>query len=115
MTNSDKKSYPSEVEIKEFWEWCGGLEYSRLCGKTYELVMPDGGIVNCRVESVDLNNLLQYAVPKLIAEGWSIVVSRDKGYKTWDTELNHSIKQSILKRLPELKDSLFWAIWEVIK
>ena len=103
MTNSDKKSYPSEVEIKEFWEWCGGLEYSRLCGKTYELVMPDGGIVNCRVESVDLNSLFRYAVPKLDehsapATEYVMGVFCDAVYRHQDPAL-----------------ALFWAIWEVIK
>ncbi len=39
---------PTQEQIRELWEWCGGLEYSRLGDTTYEVYFPDGGVVKCR-------------------------------------------------------------------
>ncbi len=61
---------PTEVEIKEFWEWCGfkGNASYGLNQATY----PDGG--SSEWPDIDLNNLCTYAVPKV----WEIVIENQQ-------------------------------------
>ena len=114
MPNSEKKSQPSESEIKEIWEWCG-LTTKSDNELTY-WYRPDGSLIgygyNNWCPEPDLNNLFRYAVPvfikKIMAEQ---ECSSDVAYailfKKWLQKLELDI--------PNHEGTLFWAIWEVIK
>ena len=59
------KATPTQEQIKEFWEWCGGIPEKTVGGEIF-LTMFDGKLlVVTRNDTVDLNNLLKYVVPKL--------------------------------------------------
>jgi len=86
---------PTNEQKREFWEWCGteGINY-------YE-------------GDTALGFLFKYAVPKLLGEGWDIMISHNQEFKTWDVELSHPTKQAILEQETTLVTTLFWAIWKV--
>jgi len=69
MPNLEKKSSPSESEIKEFWEWSGfKLIHEPLTPiHRAKLQYPDGTKKQWNGwPSIDLNNLFKYPVPKAI-------------------------------------------------
>lgn len=111
MQNLEKKSYPSDNQIREFWEWCG-FHFQKLeelkpqyrHEGNLRWVFSSGEIGG--LPPIDLNNLFKYAVPKLRqvnlvylgqqfhAEVWKgISYGKEAGFD------------------PTL--ALFWAIWEV--
>jgi len=120
---------PTQEQIKEFWEWCGlhkhifenvdytaELPYWRcgLCGKRFWTEAYNGkdDLPNPLDMDIDLNNLFQYAVPKLGNEfdfvqlqpkpdGWLCII-RGLGFQY----------RAFYYDDPAL--ALFWAIWEVI-
>ena len=113
---------PTDEQIKKFWEWCGfkiqkryeDLPRGRVTLLDY--VSPIGEILG-DYPPIDLNNLFEYAGPKLLDEGWDIMISCNQEFKTWDVELSHPTKQAILEQETILVNALFWAIyslWEVI-
>lgn len=105
---------PTLGEIIKVLTWCGFKRNPHNYeGESEYWFAPDGNTLRY-LPTIDLNNLFQYAVPKLLEEGWEITISYDQKYKTWDVELNHPEKHSILKQEPALQESLFWAIWEAI-
>lgn len=114
---------PSEKEIREFWEWCGGQWWSIHPLEDYkggecewfrgEVLLPDAKgdmphFVMCdnkaRPRNVDLNNLFKYAVPKL--RSWDCIID-------WAIEMVHAYADGRTLKDPAL--ALFWAIWKVIK
>ena len=67
MRDSEKKSYPSKSEIKEFWEWCGFSLYEDTEGEWkscfYWHNPPDTEEWGATwLPPIDLNNLFKYAV-----------------------------------------------------
>ena len=121
MSNSDKKSYLSDVEIKEFWEWCGfTFKHEEIVDASACKVFITTAYFNdieTQIPDLDLNNLFKYAVPKLRDNyqyelvGWNegqhkaIINKLQKGWaETYTTAIDKD---------PDL--ALFWAIWEVLK
>ena len=100
---------PTNEQVREFWEWCGVRPE-----KVYEQLSFRGGSYYLKYPELDLNNLFKYAGPKLLDEGWDIMISYNQEFKTWDVELSHPTKQAILEQKTTLVTALFWAIWEVI-
>ncbi|KKK70402.1 hypothetical protein LCGC14_2924340 [marine sediment metagenome] len=119
---------PTEAQAKEFWEWCG-LKFKKqgIMGINYYNT-PNGGFVS--EPPIDLNNLFEYAVPKLWNFGLlecifhrEIAMFDDSGkfreqekvYYRWHLLLESQILNPIdgYGETPAL--ALFWAIWEVIK
>lgn len=66
-----EKNEPTEAQIKKFWEWCG-LKQARKYDAWYDPNLPEGepcGVFSkTDISTIDLNNLFEYAVPKLIQE-----------------------------------------------
>ena len=119
---------PTKEQQEIVWEGCGFVavkhkdcyapqtEYGKahpeeICCYTY----PDGTKGNNSFPELDLNNLFKYAVPKIIAKGHRILISYDIDVEMWKVEILHPIKRTVLRQLPKLENSLFWAIWEVMK
>ena len=105
---------PTDEQIKEFWEWCG-LEYRQeprtVCGyPSQEYRWCFGSRKLERYPVLDLNNLFEYAVPKLHA--WTIGSCPD-GDVCAVAVLSEGIRGECCTKTPAL--ALFWAIWEVIK
>lgn len=103
---------PSQEQIKEFWEWCGLHYYPECecingkgcCWGESEETYGKNGHWHFVFPYVDLNNLFEWAVPK-IANG--------KGRDVLDILLCdwvHSIKYNLND--PAL--ALFWAIYKVM-
>ncbi len=117
MLNSDNKSFPSESEIKEFWEWCGlniDHTYIETTGLRMTVCSKCGKGISfkdtlCKSPKLDLNNLFKYAMPKLHSikleydyfgqpQCKVVVAGKEKKYGSgYDPAL-----------------ALFWAIWGVI-
>ena len=119
---------PTEDQVKKFWEWCGFAQlpvyrgsYSWRCGERVGKWMPPSE--NCEdlsialLPRIDLNNLFEYAVPKLTERGIN-----------FNLRFRHDVEHRFLVRLydapysclsvAEDKDpalALFWAIWEAIE
>jgi hypothetical protein len=82
---------PTQEQIKEFWEWCLGDRVMiaknfggdlAIYSKTEDATQPEGyrlAFIDYGKESIDLNNLFKYAVPKipktygvfLLLENWA--------------------------------------------
>ena len=108
---------PTEAQIKEFWEWCGFKETSKV--RYYDKdktpykawLNPDSDEDNWAYSfpPIDLNNLFEYAVPKLkyfMLSGFPL----DETYKVVAMTETSTKRRS--DNDPAL--SLFWAIWKVI-
>ena len=91
---------PTKEQIKVFWEWCGLNEQPS--GSWYT---DSGEYVYMQIMPIDLNNLFQYAVPKVIEKSMSQGVSELLAYQTlfalW-----------LQKGYDAL--ALFWAIYAVL-
>lgn len=99
---------PTKEQVKELWERCGGV----LVGANYNdgcpahFVMLDGKWI-MPPETIDLNNLFKYAVPKL----WKKLNRDGEAYKF------DRIWKAIIRALldgEDISDAVFWVIWEVI-
>lgn len=100
---------PTEEQIKELWEWCGFIPFKNRpkSGLPYSWdgwELPDSIFEVSKLPSIDLNNLFEYAVPRMeeiplgkqrcILLGWMSEVVTNKV----DPAL-----------------ALFWAIFNVLK
>ena len=123
MPNLEKKSLPSDKEMREFWEWCGFKRANKRAfhyewGKRVAdwLYPADPPYTKRDLPELDLNNLFKYAVPKL-SDAWALRITKYVGSPLFHIELTYcTLKYDEIKR--EDKDpalALFWAIWEVIK
>uniref|UniRef100_A0A6H2A6X4 Phage ABA sandwich domain-containing protein n=1 Tax=viral metagenome TaxID=1070528 RepID=A0A6H2A6X4_9ZZZZ len=113
MENSEKKSQPSEAEIREFWGKLGGKyeEYSHTDGCPSHFVMPDKSWI-MPPAYIDLDILVKYAVPKL--DKYRVSLSTVFNSKLWIAEIYNADNEGICKdKDPVL--ALFWAIYEIIK
>lgn len=101
---------PTEAQRRRFWEWCGfTLGKSKNKDSVFygwtTYIYPDNPIPVVNVPTLDLNNLWQYAVPKLDSK-----LVKPKLLTKWILEVienNLDEKQSA--------QALFEAICEVIK
>ena len=96
---------PTKEQIKKFWEKCG-LHYT----VPYWLDKNDalafyGEVYSELLRNLDLNNLFKYAVPLVLAK-----IGRDNLLKLVSDALCGAIRLKV-----KFEDTLFWAIWEVIK
>ena len=85
---------PTEVQIKELWEWCG-FEQNTTYGEGQFYNYPDGG--SSRLPELDLNDLFKYAMVQL------------------DQAQYYKALKSIFVKQDDPALALFWAIWQVIK
>ena len=96
----------TEKERQEFWEWCGWKWLSSLqCWEspdTTQVRLNKKGIYKM---PIDLNSLFSYAVPKVLDK-----IGREKLIKLVLDALCKAIELKV-----KLEDTLFWAIYEVIK
>ena len=115
---------PTKAQEIEFWEWCGFkrrpdqdfvIEYATHEYATHEVWEWPNGLVIDTLPRTDLNNLFQYAVPRLNQKyeevQWLLVHSEGYG---WEASIYAG------QWLGEAKDddpalALFWAIYKVIK
>ena len=112
---------PTEVQIKEFWEWCG-FKLGKNRDKesvfygftTYTYPGTLTPITN--KPKLDLNNLFKYAVPKLTDKfGGILFVLPQSDIKSWECKiLNASGNEATFGHAENPALALFWAIWEVI-
>ena len=122
MPNLEKKSQPSESEIKEFWERCGfklgGIpdfpndKYTT----TVYWIDPDGQPTDIPFQPIDLSSLFKYAVPKLRYPDIDIDLSFTDGrcmitIQEFDKIPILPISQ-VIDKDPAL--ALFWAIQKLI-
>ena len=89
---------PTEEQIKKLWEWCGIKTKVRVGDKanTHKATI---------CFPIDLNNLFEYAVPKLS--------SKMAKYKVMYLLKDWVEAITIFDKDPAL--ALFWAIWEVME
>jgi len=116
MPNLEKKSQPSQSEIRESWERCGFTftpfapqfdEPGKL--KVYFVHEPSGELTrldddpDTNLPFIDLNNLFRYAVPKLSSYQIRTILS------DWIEEI------VLLDKFDdkECALALFWALWQV--
>ena len=129
MTEQERKKIevkppPSEVEIKEFWEWCGCSLKHEWDNEIYGYETNGCFCTRCgAVEdytpnkepcllSIDLNNLFKYAVPKLQNKGEvvSLVANEHSGFTCLISYfLADDYHTKTDNQDPAL--ALFWAIW----
>ena len=102
MPNLEKKSQPSESEIREFWEWCGIEIESITDGIPLERI----GEGRLMAHPIDLNNLFKDAVPKAIDK----IKARDGGTEYGAYEILFS--DWLLEGYDA--DALYLAIWGII-
>ncbi len=117
MTNLEKKSQPSESEIKEFWEWCGFKETTRekyvSWNQTITLdVWELGDYSKTDLPDIDLYNLFKYAVPKL--DSLTDINLYLRG-EEWKVDLIFFDIPAVRGTSTDPVLALFWAIREVIK
>jgi hypothetical protein len=127
---------PTQEIIKEFWEWCGfHLETDGRKGyhweggfRFHDWLTPAGETSESAIGKkgmlppIDLNNLFKWAVPKVLRKYdikifsfyddlndkvfWFVhILSRETG----------EVEFAEIEGQEELKDVLFWAIYQVIK
>jgi hypothetical protein len=113
---------PTEEQLKEFWERCG-LKFESVLVESdidYHVSMWTlNGKEISKYLALDLNNLFKYAVPKLMANDYSLrltasklVVDHSDSYNARITKFLNWEKDIIIQGTdPAL--ALFWAIWEV--
>ncbi len=102
---TDQSAELIQEQIKEFWEWCGLTEKLET-GDTYHCWYKDEVLVFQYyhfMDSVDLNNLFKYAVPKL------------DEYSAPSVEYAMGKFCEAIYKHQDPALALFWAIWEVIK
>ena len=93
---------PTEAQIREVWEWCGVIP--TVCNR-----LPNVGRLD--YPPIDLNNLFEYAVPKLklmylcIWEGFEAHLA---------IHITHERYKVFVGKAETPALALFWAIWEVI-
>ena len=105
---------PSKEQREKFWKWCGwrqlekgskGFHYER-DGRVMNW-LPPGGTEwyqgHAALPGINLNNLFEYAIPKLKAE-----------YRNWKSILHDWIDGLTGDREKDAL-ALFYAIWEAIK
>lgn len=106
---------PTDEQIKEFWEWCGCqvVSFSHFLDGSvvYDLVFTDKAearYYKTLIDSIDLNNLFKYAVPKLecltieVGEGETSVRIIKIPHVYYGVDKDPAL-------------ALFWAIWKIIK
>lgn len=115
---------PTQEQIKELWEWCGGVwwsihpqedyhggDYEQLLGKEVllpdgegdmpHIIMPDG---YAAPNKIDPNNLFKYAVPK--ARG---IIGADELAKRMKGWISDVIQCGV-----DPSNSLFWLLRRVL-
>ncbi len=121
---------PTQEQIRELWEWCGfKIEWDSPYNKSRcAIIFPDGSRHRLLSESLDvivdpikylppmdLNNLFEYAVPKL-GDKWALRIIKYVDSPLFHIELTYcTLKYGEIKTEdanPAL--ALFWAIWGVI-
>lgn len=127
MTNKN----PTQEQSKKVWKWCGQYTECGYCqgsGRSYS--SPDAysqcgaceGSGYFSPGAIDLNNLFKYAVPKLIKKYDVKIFAfyddlNDKVF--WVVHLLDGISREVefanVEGEEDLKDALFWVIWEVVK
>jgi hypothetical protein len=127
LSMEDKQ--PTESEIEELWKWCGFKEvlsrelwqYEKYRETNHWWEAPSGRKF-LELPELDLNNLFEYAVPKLQPEVIEFVPVTgvkeqfDYGQK-WGCLLilkGWAVKKSVISNNPNPALVLFWAIWKVI-
>jgi hypothetical protein len=133
---ADKMTEPTQEEIKELWEWCLGNDVFiskaidgelAIYRKISDTTQPEGfrlEFIDYGNDSIDLNNLDKYALPKLIREvATELEIHFDylPNYNAWNCTLGDGFynmgenKYSLaIKSGKTLESSLFRAIQEVI-
>jgi len=111
----EKKSQPSESEIRELWEWCGfkidaEAIYTGAQLRHLPLIRRPDGYLDNYYPPIDLNSLFKYAVPKAVdtimaEQQCSSDVAYAILFKKWLRELELDI--------PDHEGTLFWALWKV--
>ena len=103
---------PTELQIKEFWEWCGFRyiepKYCASCKRQEPPYLLKDGIgrrIDKEELTIDLNNLFKYAVPK--------VLEKIGKYKT--VALVNNAVCNAVENKGKIEDYLFLEIQEVIK
>ena len=104
---------PAEEQIKELWEWCGLRE--EVIDELHSLWHYPDGSHEIDMPYPDLNNLFEWAVPKLSSEATFDRV--EISLPTSKTEFGVKLvarHQTIVERDEDPALALFWAIWKVI-
>jgi len=114
---------PTQEQIKEFWEWCGlykdlATDGERHWFKDEEIVSP---VDNNGDPTIDLNNLFEWAVPKLEQQKFRMMITynnirrpnREYMYRVSFCKFKTNSWGKAYDEDPAL--ALFWAIWKVIK
>jgi len=103
---------PTKEQVKRFWEWCGLRRGKRGINRGY-YTRPGGShyIIPAWELHIDLNNLFEYAVPKLLGDYYIDI----KDYKLgWMVSIGDKLGNRHACDNKDLALALFWAIWEVI-
>jgi len=120
---------PTQEQIKEFWKWCGLHEALASDGEYHwfdgdEIVSPTD---DNHVPVVNLDNLFEWAVPKLQDNGHCVTLQSYEcsGYLAFVSETVFSQRGSdgydpFYKRVSEYEAedpalALFWALWQVME
>jgi len=98
-------------QIKEFWEWCGGIKR----GEWWDF--QDGESIPQWELDIDLNNLFKYAVPKLTPKTLMIESYIENGVMLFSIAILSEKKSGGLwcGNDKDLATALLEAIWKVIK
>ena len=99
---------PTESEVRRFWEWCGFKRKLSASENPHYWIDPEGKALS-QLPPIDLNNLFQWAVPKLGNDCW-IIIDPPNGRAI-------VVLGFIEEGEGEAEDpalALFWAIWKVI-
>ena len=108
-----KQEQPTQEQRKEFWEWCGLQEGW--------FKLNTGMQVMANFPELDLNNLFKYAVKVLekcdikIFSFYDDLNSKVFWFVYIIDRRTGEVEFVNVEGEEELKDALFWAIWEVIK
>ena len=121
MNKLDEKQ-PTQEQIKEFWEWCNPALFRYIHPSEQSKARARGEIFASypvTLQTIDLNNLFKYAVPKVKSVELKVVNLENTGNLSgW-----YCSAQVANKQIGEIKHSgiqndpalaLFWAIWSVI-
>ena len=111
---------PTDEQIEWFWEQlgCRVVSFPLFLKESiivFDLVFPDGEeqrFNGSLLDSIDLNNLFKYAVPKLVGEGYSLsleTVLAEEPWYWWIVEKGSRLYKYSGKD-PAL--ALFWAIYK---
>ena len=104
---------PTKEQIKKFWEWCG-LKVDGL-----DITLPDGTRHYWK-SFLTLNNLFQYAVPKLIELNYSFDIWNGSHQMIslideWGVQLSLPTRVFHTEIQETLALALFWAINKAIE